>query len=234
MSEAERRLTGAGWSALFSPLRMLAISALCYFIAAGGPGFSRGWCYYLLVLALSLGGGLLLFCRSPEMLNERGRMGEDTEGGDKILLLFIFLANLVLLPVAAGLDNGRLNLAPLPGGWLYAGAALQLAGSGIVLWAMLENPFFEGTMRLQKERGQRVVSRGPYRYLRHPGYLGMVINTLPLPLITGSRVALLPAFLAIALIVIRTRLEDRQLLEQLPGYRDYSRKTRYRLLPPLW
>lgn len=234
MHKSDGRLTGAGWSALFSPLRMLAISACFYFIAAGGLGPPRGWLYYLLVLVLSLGAGFFLFYRSPELLNVRGRMGEDTDSRDKVLLLFLFGTNLVLMPAAAGLDNGRLNLTPLPAGCIYAGAALQLIGSGIVLWAMLENPFFEGTMRLQKERGQHVISQGPYRYLRHPGYLGMAINTLPLPLIAGSRLALLPAILAIAVIVIRTRLEDKLLLELLPGYRDYARKTRHRLLPPLW
>lgn len=234
MVKSGKRLNRTGWSALFSPMRMLLISACSYFISAGRLDMPRGWLYYLLALALSLGGNLLLFCRAPGLLNERGRMGEGTESRDKILLLLYFGAALVFLPVIAGLDTGRINRPPLPGYFIYAGVVLYAICFVVILWAMLENPFFEGTMRLQKDRGQHVVSRGPYRYVRHPGYLGMAINALPLPLITGSRAALIPALLAVIIIVIRTSLEDKLLLDQLPGYRDYSRKVRYRLLPPIW
>ncbi|MGI6600121.1 MAG: methyltransferase family protein [Kiritimatiellia bacterium] len=234
MVKSDKRLTRTGWSALFSPLRMLMISACCYFISAGRLNIPRGWLYYLLALALSLCANLFLFCRSPELLNERGRMGEGTESRDKILLLLLFGTTLVILPVVAGLDSGRFNGAPLPDFYIYAGVFLQVICSGMVLWAMLENPFFEGTMRLQKDRGQHVVSNGPYRYVRHPGYLGMAVNALPLPLIAGSRVALIPALFAIIVIVVRTALEDQLLLDQLPGHRDYSRKVRYRLLPLIW
>ncbi len=229
-----RRLTGTGRSALFQPLRMLAISGFCFFIAVGRLNICRGWLYYLAALALSLCGNLFLYWRSPELLNERGRMGEETEGSDKILLLLIFAANLVILPAVAGLDIGRFDRAPLPTIWIYAGVFIQLICAALVLWAMLENPFFEGTMRLQKERGQYAVTRGPYRFVRHPGYLGMALNTLPLPLISGSGAALIPALLAVIFIVIRTALEDKMLIDRLPGYREYTRKVKYRLLPPLW
>ncbi len=234
MVKAGKRLTRTGWSALLSPLRMLFISACCFFIAAGRLDIVRGWLYYLLALVISLGGDLLLLYRSPELLNERGRMGEDTESSDKLLLLLLFGANLVIMPLVAGLDIGRFNSAPLPVFYIYCGVFLQVVATLIVLWAMLENPFFEGTMRLQKDRGQYAVSRGPYSYIRHPGYLGMVLNTLPLPLIAGSRLALIPALLAVIIIVIRTALEDKLLIEQLPGYRGYSRRVRFRLIPLIW
>lgn len=234
MVKSGRSLTRSGWNAFFSPLRMLLISGCCFFISAGRLTLPRGWLYYLLALVLSLGGNLFLLFRSPELLNKRGRAGEDTESLDKILLLLLFGANLIALPLVAGLDSGRFHWSALPACYSYAGALLQVSASLIVLWAALENPFFEGTMRLQKERRQYAVSRGPYSYLRHPGYLGMSLNTLPLPLIAGSRTALLPALLAIIIIVIRTAVEDRLLLEKLPGYRDYARKVRYRLFPPIW
>ncbi len=229
-----KQLTRTGWNALFSPLRMLLISACCYFVSAGRLDIPRGWFYYLLALALSLCANLFFFYRAPELLNERGRMGEGTESCDKILLLLYFGTALVILPVIAGLDTGRFNRPPLPGFFIYAGVVLYAICFVVILWAMLENPFFEGTMRLQKERGHYVVSRGPYRYVRHPGYLGMAVNALPLPLIAGSRAALIPALFTIIVIVIRTTLEDKLLLDHLPGYRDYSRRVRYRLLPPIW
>lgn len=234
MVKLSRRLTRTGWSAFFSPLRMIAISGCCFFISAGRLGMMRGWIYYLLVAALSLGGSLLLFFRSPELLNERGRLGDETARSDKVLLLLLFAANLILLPAVAGFETGRCGLAQLPDCWILIGIALQLIGSAVVLRAMLANPFFEGTARWQRERGQHVVSRGPYSCIRHPGYLGMIVNTLPLPLIAGSKAALYPALLAIVILVIRTFLEDRMLLEHLPGYREYARRVRYRLLPPLW
>lgn len=234
MAGSGERLTRVGWSALLTPLRMITISACFFFISAGRLDLFRGWIYYLSALALSLCGNLFLFYRSPGLLNERGRMGEGTESSDRNLLLLLFIANLVVLPVISGLDSGRFGWTPIPAAWIYPGLFLQLICAALVLWAMLENPFFEGTMRLQKERGQYAVSRGPYSYIRHPGYLGMALNTLPLPLISGSRAALLPAFLAIVLIVIRTHLEDKLLLGQLPGYSDYARKVRFRLLPHLW
>lgn len=234
MIEPDRRLTRTGWSAFFSPLRMLFISGCCFFIAAGRIALPRGWLYYLLAVALSLAGNLILFFRSPELLNERGRAGENTESWDKVLLLLLFATNLIVLPLVAGLDSGRFQWSALPKFYSCTGVFIQVFASLIVLWAALENPFFEGTMRLQKERRQYAVSGGPYAYIRHPGYLGMSLNTLPLPFIVGSRAALLPAFLAIIIIIIRTALEDRLLLEHLPGYRDYARKVRYRLFPPIW
>ncbi|NLA12095.1 MAG: isoprenylcysteine carboxylmethyltransferase family protein [Firmicutes bacterium] len=213
---------------------MLFISGCSFFIAAGRLDLPRGWLYYLLAAALSLGGNLLLVYRSPELLNERGRPGENTKSLDKVLLLLLFGTNLIALPLVAGLDSGRFHWSALPEFYSCAGALLQVSASLIVLWAALENPFFEGTVRLQKERRQYAVSGGPYAYIRHPGYLGMSLNTLPLPFIVGSQAALLPAILAIALIVIRTAFEDRLLLRHLPGYRDYARKVRYRLFPPIW
>ena len=234
MVKAGKRLTRTGWSALLSPLRMLFVSACCFSIAAGRLDIFRGWLYYLAALVLSLCGNLFLYWRSPELLNERGRMGEDTQKSDKVLLLLLFAANLVVLPAVAGLDVGRFDRAPLPDFYIYAGLVLQALSSLLLLWAMLENPFFEGTMRLQKDRGQYAVSRGPYSYVRHPGYLAMALNTLPLPLIAGSGAALIPTLFAVIIIVIRTALEDKLLIEQLPGYRDYSRRVRFRLLPPIW
>lgn len=234
MAKSGQRLTCANVRALFSPVRMLIISGCSFFISAGRLDLPRGWLYYALALSLSLGGGLFLLWRSPGLLTARGEMGEDTDSRDKVVLLLFFAANLVLLPAVAGFDAGRFNRPLLPGFYIYAGVVFHLIASATVFWAMLKNPFFEGTVRLQEDRGQVVVSSGPYRYIRHPGYLGMAMNTLPLPLIAGSGAAMVPALLAIAIIVLRTALEDRFLLEQLPGYRDYSRKVRYRLLPLIW
>ncbi|MBC7224324.1 MAG: isoprenylcysteine carboxylmethyltransferase family protein, partial [Anaerolineae bacterium] len=108
------------------------------------------------------------------------------------------------------------------------------AGLGLATWAMASNPFFSAFVRIQRERGHRVVADGPYRYVRHPGYLGAIVFQMAIPLALGSLWALLPSGVAAALYVARTVLEDRTLQEELAGYREYAQKVRHRLLPGLW
>ena len=96
------------------------------------------------------------------------------------------------------------------------------------------NRFFSGTVRIQTERGHRVVTGGPYRFVRHPGYLGGVISYLAMPLILGSAWAYIPAAVGMAVTAIRAALEDRTLKKELPGYLEYTQATRYRLIPGIW
>jgi protein-S-isoprenylcysteine O-methyltransferase Ste14 len=98
----------------------------------------------------------------------------------------------------------------------------------------MENRFFSGTVRLQPERGQRVVSSGPYRWIRHPGYAGGLLVYLATPIFLDSIWACLPAILLTALLVLRTALEDRFLQDELAGYREYAGRVRYRLVPGVW
>jgi len=99
---------------------------------------------------------------------------------------------------------------------------------------MLANRFFSGVVRIQNERGHSVVSDGPYRWVRHPGYAGGFIGDLALPLLLGSAWAFIPAALTAGAVVLRTALEDRTLQAELPGYREYAQRTRFRLLPGVW
>jgi protein-S-isoprenylcysteine O-methyltransferase Ste14 len=112
-----------------------------------------------------------------------------------------------------------------------AGVATGLAASS---WAMLTNAYFSSTVRIQRERGHHVITDGPYRFVRHPGYGGYVIFAGATPLLLGSLGAFVPATIVIAAIVARTWLEDRTLRVELDGYDDYSRRVRYRLIPRLW
>ncbi len=99
---------------------------------------------------------------------------------------------------------------------------------------LASNRFFGRFVRIQHDRGHTVATGGPYHYVRHPGYVGVMVFTLAIPLMLGSWWALIPAALVMILLVVRTALEDRMLLEELPGYQDYARRGRYRLLPPIW
>jgi protein-S-isoprenylcysteine O-methyltransferase Ste14 len=136
--------------------------------------------------------------------------------------------------VVAGLDR-RWGWRPeVPWVWALIGAALLVLASAFAAYAMLTNRFFSAVVRIQRERGHTVVTAGPYRWVRHPGYAGGVACHLAMPILLGSLWALIPGVLTAGLTVLRTALEDRTLRAELPGYSEYARRTRYRLLPGVW
>lgn len=142
---------------------------------------------------------------------------------------------LLVVPAVAGLDAGRFHWSTLGAAFVIRGVVLYVAASTIVYWAMAVNPYFEGTARIQKGRGRRVVAAEPYRMVRHPGYVGIILGDLALPLVIGPVFAPIPAGVAILLMVIlRTFLEDGTLQEELHGYREYAKRVRYRLVPGVW
>jgi protein-S-isoprenylcysteine O-methyltransferase Ste14 len=108
------------------------------------------------------------------------------------------------------------------------------AGGGLPLWAVAANPFFSGLVRIQRDRGHRVVDTGPYRFVRHPSYAGSIVYMIGVTFALGSYVALPAAAVLCAVLVVRTALEDRTLREELDGYADYARRVRFRLIPGIW
>jgi protein-S-isoprenylcysteine O-methyltransferase Ste14 len=123
---------------------------------------------------------------------------------------------------------------PLPLAVHVVSLAVILLGYAFSTWAMIANRFFSGTVRIQTERGHTTVTDGPYRIVRHPGYAGAVIAYLVTPFALGTLWALVPTGLTVILYVVRTALEDRTLQEELPGYAEYAKKTRFRLVPGIW
>jgi len=111
---------------------------------------------------------------------------------------------------------------------------LTILGHALVVWAMGANAFFSPLVRIQKERGHTVAIGGPYRLIRHPGYLGAIIFTVGIPLLLGSWWAIIPGLAADVLYILRTKLEDQTLVEELPGYQEYTQQTKYRLFPGVW
>jgi protein-S-isoprenylcysteine O-methyltransferase Ste14 len=140
----------------------------------------------------------------------------------------------IFILVVAGLDRlyGWSNLFSV-GARIAALVAIML-GYAFSSWALIENRFFSGTVRIQTERGHHVVSSGPYRIMRHPGYAGALLGYLPVPILLNSLWAFIPAILLLIVLVVRTALEDKTLQAELPGYREFAQKTRYRLLPGIW
>lgn len=108
------------------------------------------------------------------------------------------------------------------------------AGYGFSVWAMVENRYFSAVARIQEDRGQEVVSAGPYRIVRHPSYAGTALASLAWPLMLDAAWSLIPGMVMVVALVIRTKLEDRMLREELDGYRSYANQTPARLIPGVW
>jgi len=219
------RLRGIPGSVLF-----VLVTALLLFLPAGTLDWPAAWALLLVHAGVLV---VLLLTISPGLLEDRTKRHEDTKRWDKLLVMLFFLLGYVVF-IIAGLDfrfgwTGQLPLS-LPA----AAFVLVVLGNALVIWATLANEFFAATVRIQNERGHEVVSGGPYRFVRHPGYAGMITYVLFQPLLLGSLWALVPALLVAGLFVLRTSLEDRTLQEELPGYREYAEKVRYRLVPGAW
>ncbi len=209
----------------------LSVGALL-FLAAGTLRWGRGWVFLAAWMGQMLAMRLVVAWRAPGLLNVRGTRQAGTKAFDPKLLRTYYLL-VYLFPVAAGLDH-RYGWLPLPVPTVVVGLACVLSALVLGTWAMLSNPHFEATVRIQRDRGHTVVQDGPYRFVRHPGYLASIVQMSGLPLILGSGAAVLPAALMVAVFVTRTALEDRVLREELEGYADYARRTRHRLLPAVW
>lgn len=211
------------------PLSLLVL----IFLPAGSIGWRPGW-VFVAVLVLGFGASALVLARvNPVIYRARSRFQPGTKAWDKTLLAVMLPAMVAILPVAA-LDAGRFGWSSVPTWLVAAGYAAMLAGIAATCWAQAVNPFFEPGVRIQSERHQRVIDSGPYRFVRHPGYVAALLLFFGMALALGSYWALLPAALAAALLVLRTAWEDRLLQAELPGYADYARRVRWRLLPGLW
>ncbi len=141
---------------------------------------------------------------------------------------------LLVVPAVAGLNVERFQWSSLNVLSTLVGFQLFIVSAVLIDWAMVTNPFFESTVRIQKDREHKVVTSGPYRIVRHPGYLAGILFTLSIPLILGSLVTFIPAGIYTLLMIARTWLEDKTLNKELDGYSEYTKRIRYRLLPGIW
>jgi protein-S-isoprenylcysteine O-methyltransferase Ste14 len=204
------------------------------FLIAGRLDWLQGWVYLGMNALTQVLSAFILIPRRPEMLAERSQVRSGTKKWDRLLAPAILIVGTLALLITAGLDKRFGWSLPLNSGLWWSGLALAFASQMFVLWAMVCNPFFATTVRIQAERGQVVVRQGPYGLIRHPGYAGSLIFNLGIPLVLGSWWAFIPALLTIALTFVRTGLEDGTLLAELPGYKVYAAKVVYRLIPGLW
>ena len=195
----------------------------------------EAWAYALISILGFAISRLLAARRNPDLIAERARflMHEDAKPWDKLLAPLVGLGG-GLIPLVVGLD-ALFGWSPSFRSTLKILALVVfLAGYVLGAYALIENRFFSGMVRIQTDRDQQVVSSGPYRWVRHPGYAGALWSYLALPIFLDSAWAFLPAIFLTLVLVIRTSLEDRTLQAELAGYRDYARQVRYRLLPGVW
>lgn len=206
---------------------------LILFISAGRLNYRQGLIYVIISLIMfSLNYTVLRL--DSELISERSKPGEKTKKWDKIILGFSFL-NTIIMFIIAGLDSGRYHWSPNFHWSIYfIGIILTISGQLLFLISQKQNKFFSSTVRIQTERDHTVCETGLYKVVRHPAYLGSIIQSLGFPLLIGSIWSIIPVSLLIILLIIRTYMEDKTLIIELKGYLEYTFKTRYRIIPYVW
>ncbi len=203
------------------------------FVTAGTFDYWQGILYVALTMSV-LVASIVSIRNNMELANERMKPGEGTKSWDKIywrLSTLFFFTTIIL----ACLDAGRFGWSPqLPLAVYAVAVSLYILGNGVFLWAKSTNRFFSSVVRIQTDRGHVVCREGPYKYIRHPGYLGGLLYTAVTPLLLGSLWALVPVAITVVFMIVRTSLEDKTLEAELTGYHEYKQKVKYRILPHIW
>jgi protein-S-isoprenylcysteine O-methyltransferase Ste14 len=216
-------------SAYLQAAAFLILAGVALFASAGTIAILTFWIYLAIFAAIVAAAFLWL---DPGLLRERMRPG----GKRPPLALRLFTLVMLLHWIVAGLDRGRLHWSDGVPDWLQAAALIVFAGgSALCFWAMAVNRFFSSVIRIQHDRGQYVVTVGPYAFVRHPGYTAGILILLASGVALGSWLAAaLIATCSLPFLLYRTITEDRLLQAELPGYRDYAAQVRWRLVPGLW
>ena len=204
------------------------------FLSAGRLDWMRGWISVVLWVTGLTTIGVVGYRFNPAVMNARAqRHRKETKHFDKVFWALYFPL-VFIQPTVAGLDVERFGWSSIPFGVVYPGGMAFVLGIVVMAWVLRVNPFAEATVRIQKDRGQTVVTSGPYRFVRHPMYVGALLMYLGMPLVLGSVGALTLGAAIVALMIWRTSREDLTLRQELHGYEEFTKRTRYRLLPGVW
>ena len=203
------------------------------FISAGTIVYLQGLTYVSIGLFMLVLNYTVLRI-DPLLLAERSKPGADAKKWDKTILGLSFLMTIAMY-ITAGLDSGRFHWSPDFHWSVYLlGIILTVTGQLLFLIAQKQNKFFSSTVRIQTDRGHSVCDTGLYKIVRHPAYMGSVIQSVGFPLLFGSQWSIIPVSVLIVFFVIRTHLEDMTLKQELKGYSEYMHQTKYKLIPYLW
>jgi len=211
----------------------IIVFAALLFLPAGRFDWMEAWALLILfftyVVILSAWG----WRHDPQLMKERSKIIPEGEKWDKIII-GIYTILLFTLFIIAGLDGGRFHWSTTPIflkvlGWIGFGFAM------IIGWLVMSvNTYLSRSVRIQEERGHQVITNGPYRFIRHPMYVGAILFVLCIPMVLDSIWSFIPSTLIVVLFIIRTALEDRTLIEKLSGYKEYTKSVRYKLIPFVW
>jgi protein-S-isoprenylcysteine O-methyltransferase Ste14 len=232
MSNQQKTLTPR---VIFQVLFFIVVIPFLPLLISWHWGWWEAWVFALICILGFVISRILAARRNPDLITERAQFmqHEDAKSWDKVLAPLVGLGG-GLIPLVAGLDE-LFSWSPafsIP--VKIAALVIILAGYALGAYALIENRYFSGMVRIQTERGHKVVSSGPYRWVRHPGYAGSLWVYLATPLFLDSYWTFLPAIFFIIVLIIRTHLEDKVLQAELEGYSDYARRVHYRLLPGVW
>jgi protein-S-isoprenylcysteine O-methyltransferase Ste14 len=209
---------------------------LILFMCAGDLSWWQAWLYTLMILAAGIGGRMWAEQRHPGLTAERQNIEyiQSAKVWDKVLAPLMAVSLVFHVVIVAGLDH-RYDRSFEFQLWLtVSGFVVILFGYAFAAWALAENRFFYSVVCIQTDRGHVVCDSGPYQFVRHPGYAGNILALFGIVLALGSLWSLIPVAIASMITVIRTVLEDQTLQEELPGYRDYAQRVRYRLIPGIY
>lgn len=201
------------------------------FAPSGDLKWGAGWLYLAIYVANQ---AILTLILPRDLLSERSTAQEGSKGWDIGLATAAALLMPIGIYLVAGFDHGKAWSDTRSPVVQIIALAFMVGGIALSDWAMMANRFFSGLVRIQTDRGHTVQTGGPYRFVRHPGYVGGILHHIAAPLMLGSWWALIPGVTGALLFVIRTALEDKTLQEELPGYKAYTQQTRYRLVPGIW
>jgi protein-S-isoprenylcysteine O-methyltransferase Ste14 len=209
----------------------MLVVGVVLFVSYGGVDWVMGWVYMATTFVST---GIIIFKIGEDLLRERRGKKTGVKRWDIPLAVFIGRLGPLILLVVAGLDK-RFGWSPgIPLYVIVAALLVFIFGRYIAFSAMMANKFFSSVVRIQEDRGHGVVSSGPYRYVRHPGYTAIILYSVSAAIVLESLWALIPAGLILIVTIIRTALEDRTLRAELEGYADYAGRVRYRLIPFVW
>jgi len=211
----------------------IVVMGVALFWSAGRTDWWPAWASLAVMLAWIIATAVIIFRSNPELLAERLGPRKGAKPWDTAIMSMLGLTQLTRY-IIAGLDqrNGWTGGFPLAA--QISALTVCVLGYALVVWATASNAFFSQIVRIQSERGHAVATGGPYQYVRHPAYVGAILFELAVPVVLASWWALIASSLSVALILLRTALEDRTLRRELNGHDDYARHVRHRLLPGIW
>jgi protein-S-isoprenylcysteine O-methyltransferase Ste14 len=237
MSEIQTPGKGSSKAVAIGRSAILLLIGLAFgavlFSVAGRLDWVEGWLFAGAMMAYLGGGAIIGIVRDPELIKERGSAISSARGLERAVLLLVFALSAAIIIIAA-LDAGRFGWSIMPVAVKALGWLLVIPALALPMWVGMVNTYASAVVRVQQERGHHVIAGGPYQYMRHPMYAGMVLLGIGAPLALGSWWALAPGLIWSITFVLRTAQEDSVLQRDLPGYAEYIQQVRYRLIPGIW